>query len=124
MTRPLQPQAIETLTQQQQPERISYEIFNNLFKRAKSMNKYIKFIKGIYTKYVVENYLNFILTVIAILLYANVIVIDDGLKGIDYEVRWLRSSNEEIASSLSSVESDLSSIAFEVKYFSEKVYEK
>ena len=76
---------------------------NKITKPISFKNVHTK-IKGVYTKYVVENYLNFILTVIAILLYSNVIVINDRLRGIDYE---LDSINSTLEYGLSNIETSL-----------------
>ena len=72
------------------------------------------------TRIIKENYTNFILTVIAIVLLWDGIAIDQNSIIL---ARRLDAINHEL-SSLSNINSNLADIKFEIKWFSEEVYEK
>jgi hypothetical protein len=84
------------------------------------MNKIKKIIKNIYTKILVENYMNFILTVIAILLFWNVMVLDERGWQVQQELWTLGDIETDLAQIVTANEE----IAFQIGFFLEEVYEK
>lgn len=84
------------------------------------MNKIKKIIKNIYTKILVENYMNFILTVIAILLFWNVMVLDERGWHVQQELWTLGDIETDLAQIVTANEE----IAFQIGFFLEEVYEK